>query len=65
MGQSGPKEGQVLRMQALFLQVKSQRLHRARSHRAAGRGLEAAPAIVPPPAQLLHISGHHGGPEKT
>lgn len=65
MGQSGPKEGQVLRMQALFLQVKSQRLHRARSHRAAERGLGAAPAIVPAPAQLLQIPGHHSGPEET
>lgn len=58
-GWSGPKEDQVLRMQALFLQVKSQRLHRAQMHRAAGRGLEAAMAIVPPPAQWLPTPGYH------
>lgn len=33
VGWSGPKEGLVLRMQALFLQVKSQRLLRAQIHR--------------------------------
>lgn len=40
MGCSGPKEGQLPRRQALVLQVKSHRLHRAPSHRTVGKSLE-------------------------
>lgn len=68
VGWSGPKEGQVLRMQALFLQVKSQRLHRAQIHPSSEQQ-EGAWRLLWPlfPLQLncCKDQGITGGPGKT
>lgn len=53
-GWRGPKEGRVLRMQALFLQTKSQRLHRAPS-----QSCRKGPGYCSPSRSLLQIPGNH------